>query len=305
MSRTSDPTALTRTFEYSNSTHSFNVKWCSLGPKSAPPVIFIHGTPWSSRLWNEFAIPFSRNFRVYLFDRPGFGDSSHEQKLESAPPISDPVCEYDGDLARQAEVFAALFKIWQGGWGNQKPHVIAHDNAGLLSLRAYLLHGCSYASLCLINVVAIGPFGQTLFDVVAKSPEQFEQLPDTAFEGILESYIRDAAHKELPKEVMQMFKAPWLRRGGKAAFIRQLCQAKYRNTDDVEWKYHTVGQDLPVKVLWGAQDKWIPVETAWRLGKALNAREVVEIQDAGHLCMYDQGLQLGIEIGTWIKEVEQ
>ena len=214
----------------------------------------------------------------------------------------DAVSEYDGDLARQADSFAALFKVWQKDWNGQKPHVIAHDNAGLLSLRAYLLHDCSYASLCLIDVVAIGPFGQTLFKVVAESPEKFEQLPDTAFEGILESYIKDAAYKELPSDLMHMLKAPWLKEGGKVGFIRQLCQANSRNTDAVEGKYHTVGLNLPVKVIWGAEDSWIPVEAATRLGKALNAKEIVVVEEAGHLIMYDQGTQVGVEIGQWVTE---
>ncbi|KAI8712920.1 AB hydrolase-1 domain-containing protein [Fusarium sp. LHS14.1] len=305
MSTTTNSTALSHTFNYELSTHSYTVKWGSLGDPNSPPLILIHGTPWSSRLWEPFALSLSRQFHVYIFDRPGFGESPAERKLPGAAACSSPIVEYDGDLARQSEVYAALFKSWQADWGSQKPHVVAHDNAGLVSLRAHLLHDCQYASLCLIDVVAIGPFGIPLFKVVADAPQHFQQLPAMAFDGILESYIRNAAFSELSKETMQSLKAPWLREGGKEGFIRELCQANSRTTDEVEGRYGEVGTSIPVKIIWGAEDIWIPAEDAHRLGKALKAQEVVIIEDAGHLIMLDQPAQLGVELTRWLCTISQ
>ncbi|KAF5635761.1 hydrolase or acyltransferase (alpha beta hydrolase superfamily) [Fusarium sp. NRRL 52700] len=300
MASSHDPTALTQSFQYQTSTHSYDVKWGSLGDSKSPPLIFIHGTPWSSRVWVPFALSLSRQFHVYLFDRPGFGDTPAEKKLDPTKASSSAIEEYDSNLARQAEVFAALFKSWQADWTHEKAHIVAHDNAGLVSLRGYLLHDLPYASLCLIEVVAIGPFGQPLFKVIAENPQLFEQLPDTAFEGILESYISDAAYYELPKETMQMLKEPWLREGGKRGFIRELCQANFRSTEEVEARYGEVGPKLPIKIIWGADDKWLPVEVAHRLGNALRTREVIVIDKAGHLSMFDQGAQVGVELGLWL-----
>jgi pimeloyl-ACP methyl ester carboxylesterase len=299
-----DPVALTNSFRYKNATHSYDIKWCSLGKPENPPAVFIHGTPWSSRVWRPFALALSRNFHVYLFDNPGFGDSPLEHELDGkAFKLDNNVAELDADLARQSEVFSALFKSWERDWGNKKAHVIAHDHAGLMSLRAYLLHDCRYASLCLLDVVAIGPFGQPLFKMVAENLQHFQQLPHMAFEGILQSYIRNAAFHELSKDTMHMLKAPWMKEGGKAGFIRQLCQANSRSTEEVEGRYAEVGQQIPVKIIWGTQDNWLPVEVAARLGKALNAKEIVHIEEAGHLIMYDQPAQLGIEIGSWLSSV--
>lgn len=137
---------------------------------------------------------------------------------------------------------------------------------------------------------------------MAENPHIFEQLPDTVFEGILESYIRDAAFHELPSETMQMLKEPWTREGGKQGFIRELCQANWRSTEEVEGRYGEVGSKLRVKVIWGADDKWLPVEAAYRLGNALKAVEIVVIDKAGHLSMIDQSAQMGIELATWLNE---
>jgi pimeloyl-ACP methyl ester carboxylesterase len=297
-----DPTTLGKTFHFESSTHYFDVRWTSLGSPISPPIIFIHGTPWSSRLWVPFALALSHKYNVYLFDNPGFGDSPIEQLLPNVNfSPKDEVERLDSNLARQTSAFAALFKHWQAteGW-KSKPHVIAHDHGGLMSLRAHLLYACQYNSLCLMDVVAIGPFGQPLFKSVADNPEAFENLPNMAFEGILESYIRNAAHTVLNSETMRMLKAAWLAESGQKGFVRQLCQAACRSTEEVEGRYAEVGRNLPVKIIWGKQDNWIPVADAHRLGEALGAKEVAEIEGAGHLIMYDQPAQVGVELGVWL-----
>ncbi|KAH7185135.1 Alpha/Beta hydrolase protein [Fusarium flagelliforme] len=302
MTSSQDPTALTQSFHYETATHVYDVKWGTIGDKNLPPLIFIHGTPWSSRVWVAFALALSRQFCVHLFDRPGFGETPAEVLKPDQQPSTNPVEKFDSNLARQAEVYAALFQEWKKDWSHNKAHIIAHDNGGLVSLRGYLLHDLPYESLCLIDVVAIGPFGQPLFKSMAENPHIFEQLPDTAFEGILESYISDAAYYELPKDTMQMLKVPWTREGGKQGFIRELCQANSRSTEEVEGRYGEVGPKLPVKIIWGKNDKWLPVEVAYRLSDALKAKEIVVIDKAGHLSMIDQGAQIGVELGLWLSD---
>jgi pimeloyl-ACP methyl ester carboxylesterase len=301
---TPNPISLDQTFHYKNATHSYNIAWTSLGNPSNPSLVFIHGTPWSSLVYAPFALTLSRTFHVYLFDNPGFGASPLEVPLPNTSfHPANKVEELDSDLTRQTQVFAALYKHWEKDWNSRKAHVIAHDHAGLMSLRAWLVHSLRYESLCLIDVVAIGPFGQPLFKSIAENPSYFQNLPDMAFEGILESYIRNAAFTELPKDTMDMLKAPWLREGGKEGFIRQLCQANWRSTEEVEGRYAEIGREIPVKIIWGVEDRWIDVEVADRLGKALGAREVVRIEGAGHLIMYDQPAQLGVELGLWLNAV--
>ena len=302
----SDPTVqLTQTFHHSTSTFSYQIKWTSLGEPGSPPLIFVHGTPWSSKVWSNLALSLSKYFHVYIFDNPGFGESPLGQPLaaaEEAGRVNEKVA-LDANLSQQSEVFAAIYRFWEKDWPDQtKAHVIAHDHGGLMSLRAHLLHGCDYASLCLINVVAIGPFGQPLFKLVAENESVFTALTGPVFEGVVESYIRDAAHRELSKETMGMLKDPWTRTDeGRRGFVRQMVQANSRSTEEVEHRYHEVGKRMPVRVIWGTEDQWIPVETAQRLASRLNAQRVVYIEKAGHLVMYDQEGSLGVELGWWLR----
>ncbi|KAL6868856.1 hypothetical protein ACO1O0_000179 [Amphichorda felina] len=302
-----DSAPLSNTFTFQTNLHSYQIKWGSLGASHLPPLVFVHGTPWSSRVWAPFAVTLSRHFHVYLFDNPGFGESPLGTPLpEKADAITEAVA-LDANLAEQTKVFAALYKTWENdgneGWAGRKAHVIAHDHAGLMTLRASLLHGCEYASLCLIDVVAMPTAELPLFKLVAEQRSTFEQLPATTFRCIVEGYIRDAAHHALSPETMKVLIEPWLSDGGQKGFIRQLCQANSRSTDGLDSRYGEVGAKLPVKVIWGQQDGWVPVETATALGKAVNAAEVTVIEDAGHLIMYDQGEALGTELGWWLSKV--
>ncbi|KAJ5804989.1 hypothetical protein N7474_010876 [Penicillium riverlandense] len=305
MSSPSSTIDLTQTFHHCTATHEYNIRWVSLGDPKFPPLIFVHGTPWSSRVWSTYAQSFAKYFHVYLFDNPGFGDSPLGKPLADKEGTIDKKTALDADLALQTEVFAALFKSWSRDW-RQKPHVVAHDHGGLMTLRANIIHGCDYASLCLIDVVAIGPFGQPLFKLVAENEAVFTALTGPVFEGVVEAYIRDAAHKDLGKETMEMLKSPWISSDeGRRGFVRQMIQANSRSTEEVEAKYPEVGEKIPVQVIWGKEDRWIPVETADRLKEKLHAQRVVLIEDAGHLVMYDQAGMLGVELGWWLNHASR
>lgn len=299
---------LTETFHHSTATHTYDIRWISLGDAALPPLIFVHGTPWSSRVWHVYAQSLSRYFHVYLFDNPGFGDSPLGRPLPGKEASISKSVALDADLAQQSEVYAALYHFWSQGWDpshKSKAHVVAHDHGGLMSLRAHILHGCDYASLCLIDVVAMGPFGQPLFKLVAENEAVFQALTPTVFEGVVESYIRDAAYKELSKETMERLKRPWINSDeGRRGFVRQLVQANSRSTDEVEGRYPEVGKTMPVRIIWGKQDGWLPVDIAERLREKLNAKdEVVVIDGAGHLVMYDQEGKLGVELAWWLSRV--
>ena len=43
---------------------------------AGPAVVFCHGTPWSSRLWSLYAEALASEYTVYLWDMPGYGESS-------------------------------------------------------------------------------------------------------------------------------------------------------------------------------------------------------------------------------------
>ncbi|MEE3853540.1 alpha/beta hydrolase [Gordonia sp. LSe1-13] len=256
-----------------------SIAWQSFG--SGPALVFLHGTPWSSALWRPIAEPLADRFTVYLWDMPGYGQSS---KRSDAPV----------DLGVQGELFAHLLEIW----GLDAPHVVAHDFGGAVALRAHLLHGARYDSLCLVDVVALRPWGSPFFTLVRDNAEVFTQLPAAVHRGALEAYIAGAAHQRLRSDDLDMLVAPWLGREGQAAFYRQIAQADERFTDEIEPMYQQVR--VPTHVIWGADDTWIPVDAGRRLHALIPSATMTEIPDAGHLIQFDAPAALATALTRWL-----
>lgn len=259
-----------------------SVAWSAAG--SGPPVVFCHGTPWSSVLWEPFADALGAEFTVYLWDMPGYGQSS---KLE----------EHAVDLGTQGELFHDLL----GHWGLDPPHVIAHDYGGAVSLRAHLLHGASYASLALVDVVALRPWGSDFFRLVGEHPSVFAAQPGAVHRGAVEAYIAGASHRGLTGAQLDALTAPWVSQGGQDAFYRQIAAADERFTDEVQDRYPTL--DLPVKVIWGREDRWIPLDRATQLIDAIPGAELTVVDDAGHLIHYDAPVHLATALHRWLDRV--
>ena len=261
-------------------------------------MIVIHGTPWGSGVWVPYAKAPSSRYRVFIFDNPGYGQSSAVESVRDG--------SLSASIATQARAFAALFHhCWGPPSSIQKPHVVAHDYGGIIGLRATLLHDCQYASLCLIDVVAVRPFSSPFFRLVAKNEDVFNQIPEANFEGLVRAYINGGRYKPPPPGVEDMLAGPWLAGGsqGQTALIRQMVQIDQKDVEEVDSRYGEVRKDIPVKVIWGIDDQWIPVDRAQKLGDMIGAKEVVLVEEASHLIMYDQPELASIEIALWLSEV--
>jgi pimeloyl-ACP methyl ester carboxylesterase len=255
------------------------VAWEVLG--SGPPVVFCHGTPWSAQLWAPFARALRREFSVYLWDMPGYGQST-----------KDP--DHSVDLGLQGQLFADLLSEWR----LDAPRVVAHDYGGAVALRAHLLHGAAYASLALVDVVALRPWGSDFFRLVRDNPEVFITQPAAVHRGALEAYLGTASHRGLTAEDLDMLTAPWLSAEGQRAFYQQIAEADERFTAEVEPRYGDI--DIPVHVIWGAQDGWIPADRADRLAAAIPGSTAEIIDGAGHLIQLDAPVELAVALHRWL-----
>lgn len=257
-----------------------SVAWTRVG--SGPPVVFCHGTPWSSVVWEPFAEALSAEFSVYLWDMPGYGQSSKDEG-------------HAVDLGTQGQLFRDLLDYW--GF-DAPPHVVAHDVGGAVALRAHLLHGAPYASLALVDVVALRPWGSAFFRLVGDHPSVFSELPAPVHRGALEAYITGASHRGLTPVQMDAVTEPWLSEEGQAAFYRQIAASDERFTDDIQDRYGEV--DLPVTVIWGREDAWIPVDRAVQLAEMIPGAELDIVDGAGHLIHYDAPVHLATALHRWL-----
>ena len=255
------------------------VAWTSFG--SGPPLVFCHGTPWSSTLWAPFARALSGDFRVHLWDMPGYGQSSMEP-------------DHAVDLAVQGELLADLV----GHWGIERPHVVAHDYGGAVSLRAHLLHEVALASLCLVDVVALRPWGSPFFTLVRENADVFAALPAAVHAGAVSAYIRTASHQGLRDGDLRALVDPWLGATGQAAFYRQIAQADEALTKEFEVRLDEVR--APTHIIWGEEDTWIPPDRAERLRELIPGSTVALVPGAGHLVHHDAPVALADGLRSWL-----
>lgn len=249
-----------------------------------PPLVLLHGTPWSSALWMPIAEQLGRRFTVHVWDMPGYGRSS------KAP-------EHAVDLVTQGEAFAALLDHW----GLAEPHVIAHDIGGAVALRARLRHGVHFASLCLVDVVALTPWGSDFYRLVAANPHVFAQLPDPMHRAMLDAYIGGASAHPLDDRAREMLASPWWGEAGRGAFARQIAAADESHTRELEDELATIEE--PVHIVWGAEDAWIPVERARQLHAMMPGSSLRVIEDAGHLIQLDAPDALAADLAAWTESV--
>ena len=249
-------------------------------------MVLCHGTPWSSVVWEPVVEALSSEYTVYTFDMPGYGRSSKHSG-------------HDVDLGVQGELFADMLKMW----GLEAPHVVAHDFGGAVALRAHLLHNASVASLCLIDVVVLRPWGSVFFRLVRDHAEAFSALPAPIHEAVVAAYIAGASHEPLRAAQLDAYVTPWVGEDGQPAFYRQIAQADEKYTDPIEERLGDL--TVPVRVMWGAEDRWLPVESGERLRTLVPGAQLEVITGAGHLVQEDRPAALGVGIYRWLRELDQ
>lgn len=258
-----------------------------LGPDragSAGDLVICHGTPWSAALWVELAAALTGRWRVHLWDMPGYGRSSRAADLAL-------------DLRTQSVRLARLLERWE----LESPRVLAHDIGGAVALGAHLRHGAEYEALMLWDVVTLDPWGSVFFRLVAEHADVFAALPPALHEALVREYVRGAAATGLGEGVLDALVGPWT--GGaeeRESFYRQIAALHPEDTRDLVDALDVVR--TPVRIGWGAEDPWIPVDQARRLADALPGEPPVTVlPGVGHLVPLEAPESLSAAVGRWLE----
>lgn len=273
---------LDRTFHSS----SGEVRWAALGPSTRPPVVLLHGTPFSSYVWRAVARALAQEHQVFVWDMPGFGASERR-------------AGQDVSLRAQALVLTELLDHWGLADGTAGPQVVAHDFGGCVALRARLLHGARYRSLALVDPVALAPWGSPAYRLLGRHGEVFNQLPASLHRALVREYVSSASHQGLRPEVLDRLVEPWCGAAGQPAFYRQIEQNDQRFTDEIQGRYGEL--DLPVLICWGAEDSWIPPLKGQELAALIPGAELRLIPEAGHLVQEDAPAALTAALGRHLR----
>jgi pimeloyl-ACP methyl ester carboxylesterase len=110
--------------------------------------------------------------------------------------------------------------------------------------------------------------------------------------------VNAASYRGLRDEELDELIAPWCTEVGQPAFYRQIAQYDEQFLAENERALEDL--TIPVKVLWGREDAWIPPATGRRLAGLVPGAEYVEVPDAGHLMQYDAPVALATALRDWL-----
>jgi pimeloyl-ACP methyl ester carboxylesterase len=234
------------------------------GPAGADEaVVFLHGSPGSSHDWDDLLPRVAAFARVVAFDFPGYGGADRPADWDYSP----------GGYA--TFIAAALAEL-----GIERAHLVMHDLGGVGALWA-AAHPESFASAVVIDTGVFIGFRWHGFARLTRAPVLGEAMAASTtrlgFRTVMKHY--NPQPRKLPEEFLER----WWRdydRGTRRAGVHFYRAAP---PSSIERLAPTLRQlDRPALVVWGAHDRFLPVEQAELQKKSFPSAEVVIFEDSGH-----------------------
>jgi pimeloyl-ACP methyl ester carboxylesterase len=251
--------------QYFNSSQGRVACWIA---GTGPDLVLVHGTPASSHVWRRVAEALQDRWRIFLYDLPGYG-------------LSDQFEGQDLRLRNQAKVLAELLRHW----GLDHARVVGHDFGAATVMGAHLVESCPVRDLVIADGVLLNPWGTPYSLLVQQNIRVFEQIPPHIHAAALAEHLRGTTSRHLTDAELAPLLAPWLGEKGQKAYYRQVAQYDHDYTATLEPLYRKVA--VPMSVLWGVEDRWIPIAQGERFHKLVPGASFTPVPDAGHFLMLD------------------
>ena len=235
------------------------------------PVVFVHGTPSWSHEWRH-VVPAveAAGHRVVTYDLLGYGDS--ERPLDR-----------DTSVAAQTDLLIDLLDEL----GLERPSLVTHDIGGAIGQRIAVLHPQRARRLVLIDAVSYDSWpSETWQEIIKNRLESYAAMSAEDFEEMLTRQLRMTVAGTMSDDDLRAYLAPHRTTLGRTSFFEhQVRHYDSRYTEELTDRLGDIA--LPVRIVWGAQDRWQPVSYAERLAADIPGAELVVVPHAGHFLMED------------------
>ncbi len=233
-------------------------------------IILVHGLGGGAFTFrNNINALADRGYKVYAIDLKGFG-------------LSEKVIGSDYSHSEQAKILLDFMEQK----GIDKATVAGHSMGGRVALIAYDMKPQNFESIILIdsaglennspafyNALITQPIVDILYYNIFVREKNFRKFLSSAF------YNSDFVSPEVTDLYLESFKI----KDSNKAFLSIL---KSNSSYDIEAALKKV--NIPVLVLWGRQDGWISLESAYRFNSLISGSELAVIDSAGHVSMEEQ-----------------
>lgn len=249
------------------------VQVCGLVQGDGPPVLLVHGMPSSGNVWALVRDRIASRYRAIAVDLPGFGRST-----KVALPSLDAFSEW---LARTLDHV-----------GESSAHVVGHSFGGMLSMAFLQKFPTRVRSLVLCDSVGLGPYGggegQRKF-AAARTREDVR--------AFLQQLFHDPG--AIPAPVVEGQFA-YVTQPGVPEVLEQLIARRQAWETQVEAQVDSIG--VPLLVIWGRNDRPVPVAHADRVRRVKGARVVI-IDNCGHAPMVERPQEFATHLRDFLDSV--
>ncbi|MBB1042080.1 MULTISPECIES: alpha/beta hydrolase [unclassified Dietzia] len=235
------------------------------------PVVLVHGTPSSSYIWRD-VVPrlVEAGYRTHVFDLLGYGLSERPWDTGVDTSITGNVSVLEGMLDE---------------WGLDTFHLVAHDIGGGIAQRFGVRSPERLRTLTLIDVVSFDSYpSERTRQQMADGPEALAKRPNDEHrehfrEWLLSTHSDPAGFDpEALRTYLDFISGPV---GQPSFFQHQAAHYDPVHTMEISDRLHTLGE-IPVQLIWGADDTWQILDRAHRLQRAIPGSGLHVIEDCGH-----------------------
>ena len=258
------------------------------GPRDDPlPVVLLHGTSDSLHTWNGWAAQLRGQRRVIRFDLPGFGLTG-----------PDAAADYSMD-AYVRFVAAVLDRL-------EAPRVVLGGNSlgGEIAWRVAFEMPQRVAQLILVDAGGYPtqpqeiPLGFALARTMGARTALEYLLPRGLVLASVRSVYGDPTH--VTPELVDRYYDMALRSGNRRALVQRLEAMQGVDASD-----RIRALKLPTLVLWGAQDRLIPVEFGRRFAQDIAGASLIVFDGLGHVPHQEDPVRTVSEVQRFLGLVPQ
>ncbi|KAJ5587859.1 alpha/beta hydrolase [Penicillium hispanicum] len=241
------------------------------------PLVLVHGTPSSSLIWRNVVPSLTKaGYRVHVFDLLGYGLS--ERPWDSS---------IDTSISGQVPILEGLLSHWE----LRETHIVAHDIGGAIAQRFAVQSPRRVKTLTLIDTVSFDSYpSKRTKQQMQVGLESLIKKSDHDHRAHFREWLLSAVHDK------EKFAASSLDTfldyisgpvGQGSLFEHQIRHYDPKHTMEIVEKLPSLGQ-LPVHIIWGAEDGWQIVDWAHRLNQAIPGSKLDIVEGRGHFSLEDK-----------------
>jgi haloalkane dehalogenase len=245
------------------------------------PVLCVHGWPQSSYMWRHLLPALAgTGRRAVALDLPGFGDS---------PP--DPPGTFERHVGTLERFRRAV--------GLDRVVLVVHDTGGLIGLRWACDHPGAVSGLVITNTGFFPTHEWAQIAVTMRTPIQGEALVDSVSRQGFATLLEEAS-SEFDEDALDEYWKAFSSEGGRRGMLEL-----YRSVDLDELKPYQsrlAALEVPVLILWGEKDEYIPLDYASRFAREIPGSKLVLLEGVRHFLFDDEPQRCASEVIDFLEQ---